>query len=312
MFKNFFNKKKAIVEDKEFTKDFNDALKRYLGVPDGEIEYEFKDNKGNVIPPSYAFEGTYNEWKTIQSVWDKRGVIFSALDEVYFDKNPKHQIIERFVIDRYPHKALSFVQKFATEEDFNNSDFLASLAKCYFFCTDLDKSISLAKKALEIDVNNKKAKIALADSLHLSGSHQEAHEIYDEILKNSKIKDWKSESINIYGIVDFNSDILPSSVYAVALLSDDEVNEETWTKISEEFYHCPYFRSQHAFWLLRNEESMKGMAKLISASQEFPWFKDIVVNAKNGIDQFREQMGKQDLWEEEHHRLSKIMEEEKW
>lgn len=311
MFKKLFGKK-TIVEDKEFTSDFDDAFIRYYGAAGGSVEYEFKDKKGNVIPPSYAFEGAYNQWKTIQSVWDKRSVIFSALDEFYLNRIPKEQIIERFVIDRYAQKALLFHEKYVTDEDYKNANYLASLSKCHFFLCNYDKSIELAKQALEIESDNKKAKIALADSLHLTSKHDEAHEIYHDILKDSKLKDWNKDKINVIEIIDFNNDILNSSVYAVALLSNDETDEATWDKASEEFYHCPYFRSQHAFWLFEKGESLKGIAKILSCSQEFPWYKDAVVNAKSGILQLREQMKSDELMEEELVALTEVIEKNNW
>ena len=311
MFNNLFGKKK-FEEDKAFTADFNDALKRYIGVPQGEIEYTFKDKKGRVIPPSYAFEGAYNEWKTIQSVWDRRSVIFSALDDIYLSKIPKAQIIERFVIDRYPEKALMFNNEFAKDQDLKDPDYLASLAKCHFFLTKLDECIDLANQALAIDKDHKKAQIALADALHLQNKHDEAHKIYEEILKSSKLNTWGKDEINVIEIIDFNNDILNSSVYAAGLLSNEATDETTWDKASEEFYHCPYFRSRHAFWLLDKGESLKGMAKLLTCAQEFPWFKDAVINAKSGILQFREQMGSDDLWENELNYLNEVIKVKEW
>lgn len=311
MFGNLFGRKK-IIEDKEFTSDFNDALERYMGFPGSKIEYEFKDKKGNVIPPSFAFEGTYNEWKTIQSVWDKRSVIFSALDEIYLSKIPKEQIIERFVIDRYPEKALMFSEKYITEDDLKNDEVLASLSKCHFFLSNFDKSIELAQKAINLNNENKKAQIALADSLHMTNQHDKAHEIYEAILKSSTLKDWAKDEINILEIIDYSNDILNSSVYAVGLLSNAETDEATWDKVSEEFYHCAFFRSQHAFWLIENDQNLKAIAKLISAAQEFPWYRDAVVNAKSIILQFREQMGSDNLWEGELKYVSEIIEKNNW
>ncbi|WP_430409409.1 tetratricopeptide repeat protein [Kordia sp.] len=311
MFGNLFGRKK-IIEDKEFTSDFDDALKRYIGVTDGKVDYEFKDKKGNVIPPSFAFEGTYNEWKTIQSVWDRRSVIFSALDEIYLSNIPKEQIIERFVIDRYPEKALMFSEKYISEDDLKNDEILASLSKCHFFLSNYDKSIELAQKAINLNSENKKAQIALADSLHMTNKHDEAHEIYQAILKSSTLKDWNKDEINIIEIIEYSNDILNSSVYAVGLLSNTATDETTWNKAAAEFYHCPFFRSQHAFWLIENDQNLKAIAKLISTTQEFPWYKDAVVNAKSIILQFREQMSSADLWESELEYLSEIIQKNDW
>ena len=311
MFGKLFGRKK-IVEDKNFTLDFEDALKRYIGISKGKVEYEFKDEDGYVMPPSYAFQETYNEWKNIQSIWDRRGVIFSALDTIYLKKLPKEQIIERFVIDRYPEKALLFSEKFLSNEDFENPEILASLSKCHFVLSNFEKSIDIARKALKLDENNKKAQIALADSLHLTGKHDEAHDIYSRILENSKLKDNNKESINIIELVGYNNDILNSSVYAISILSNSEVDENIWNNVAGEFYFCPYFRSQHAFWLIKNNETPKGMAKLISTTQEFPWYKDAVINAKSGILQMREQMNSNNLWENELIYLEHIINKNNW
>ncbi|HRB70526.1 MAG TPA: tetratricopeptide repeat protein [Flavobacterium sp.] len=311
-FKTLFGKSTPLVEDKAFTIDFEDALKRYIGVTDGDVAYEFKDKKGNVIPPSYAFEGAYNQWKEIQSVWDKRGVIFAALDSVYFNRIPKAQVIERFVIDRYPEKALQFAAANLNETDYTDPEVLASLAKCHFILLNFDESIALAQKALEQDGDNKKAKIALADSFHLTGQHEEAHQIYQQLLENSLRNEWKSDEINVLQLVDFKNDIIHSSVYAVALLSVPEADETIWNTVAEEFYYCPYFRSQHAFWSIRSGESLKGVVKLLATAQEFPWYRDAVVNAKSSILQFREQMQSDDLWENELQYLTEIMQKNNW
>jgi len=311
-FKGLFGKSTPIVEDKAFTVDFEDALKRYIGVTGGDLVYEFKDKNGNIIPPSHAFEGAYNQWKGIQSTWDKRGVIFAALDSIYFNRIPKAQVIERFVIDRYPEKALQFAASNLNETDYTDPEVLASLAKCHFILLHFDESIALAQKALALDENNKKAKIALADSLHFTGKHQEAHEIYETLLKNSLLNEWKSDEINVLQLVDFKNDIINSSVYAVALLSVPEADETIWNAVAEEFYYSPYFRSQHAFWYIRSGESLKGVVKLLATAQEFPWYRDAVVNAQNSILQFREQTQSDDLWENELHYLTEIMQKNNW
>ena len=39
MFGRLFGKKNKVVEDKVFTVDFEDALKRYIGLSDGKVKY---------------------------------------------------------------------------------------------------------------------------------------------------------------------------------------------------------------------------------------------------------------------------------
>lgn len=312
MFKGLFGKKKP-VEDKAFTDDFNDALARYMDKPDGGVvEISLKDKQGTVVPPNVIFADAYEEWKGIISVPDRRAVIFKVLDEMMFEKNPIERNVERFVIDRYPREALKYSMENATEEDYRRPEFLTAMARCYFFLSDYEKSIELANQALAIDSENKKAMIALADSLHLSNRHDESHALYDKVLQRSKMKDWEKEEISLFEIVCFRHDILHSSVYAAGLLMAEQVDTDTWDEVANEFYHCPYFRSQHAFLLFKKHEALKGMAKLISLTQEFPYFKEAVLAAKSGILQFREKMKSADLWDDELIYLNGIIKENEW
>ncbi|MFN8284254.1 MAG: hypothetical protein U0U67_13630 [Chitinophagales bacterium] len=314
-FKKLFGgnkEEKIITEDVEFTKDFYDAVKRYQCLIEGEVEIEFKDKQGNIIPPSYAFEGAYNEWKQIQSPWDRRSVIYQALDEFYLKNLDKWKILERFTLDRYPDKTLQFAEKFGKEGDYNDAEFLTSLAKAHCVLSEYDKGIEYAEKALSIDSGLRRAKTVYADLLHLSNQHEKAHELYDDLLKTSKLSERKEQSISVLEIVGFFYDIVNSPVYAVSLLNNEESNEELWNEITAEFYYSPYFRAQHAFWLIKNNESLKGIVKLISLSQEFPSYKEGVVNAKSTILQLREQMKDNTIFEKELKYVSQLMEQNKW
>lgn len=307
--KSFFGGKKEIVDDPAFTADFYASLKRYLCLKkDEHIEFEFKDKRGHIIPTTQAFEDTYLQWKNIHSPWDRQSVIFDAIDKQYFHRLEKWQVIERYVIDRYPNKAIEFAMKHADEQDFDNPDFLTSMAKCFFVLSKYEKGIEYARKAVEIN-DKKEAKIILADLLHLSNNHEEAHRLYDEVLKSFSLKGNSEEKISILQVVGYEYDVLNSSVYAVALLNDDE---DSWNEVAKEFYYCPYFRSQHAFWLLNQGENLKGIAKLVSLSQEFPTYQEGVVNAHSSILQFRKQIGNDDIWEEELAYLIKIMNHNNW
>lgn len=311
-FKSIFGSKKEVADDPLFAADFYAALKRYLCLKkDDSIAFEFKDKKGNIIPCTQAFEDTYIKWKDIISPWDRRSVIFEAIDKLYFHRLEKWQVIERYVIDRYPDKAIAFIKKYADEHDFNNPDFLTSLAKCFFVISKYEKGIEYARKAVEID-DKKEAKVILADLLHLSNNHEEAHKLYKEVLNTSPLKDYNEEKIAILQIVGYENDVLNSSVYAVALLNNDAANQDSWNEVAKEFYYCPYFRCQHAFWLLSKGENLKGIAKLVSLSQEFPAYEEGVVNAHSTILQFRKQTGNENLWEEELAYLTKIMNHNNW
>jgi hypothetical protein len=102
-------------------------------------------------------------------------------------------------------------------------------------------------------------------------------------------------------------------VYAVSLLSSsNEINEGMWNKVASEFYHCPYFRSQHAYWLFEQKENLKGLAELTAITIDFPWYKDAVINTKQAILQFREQANSNDMWEGELLHVNELIETNNW
>lgn len=302
-------------EDKEFTAAFEDALRRYMGAPASKVsklEYSFKDRAGNVIPPSVAFEETYNEWKKISSIWDKRSVIYHALDSVYLNQMPRAQVIERLVIDRYPLKGKNLIENEPAAEDENDAEFLTAAARCYFFLTEYDKSLDYAKKALAINPSSKRAKLVMADVLHVLDKTNEAHNLYDSVMNESNLKDTNMQEISIYDLVSFDNDIINSSVYAIGLLSNVETNKETWDLVAGEFYHCPYFRHEHSVWLFRQDESTEGAVKLLTLVREYPSFKQAVLNAHSVILQFRHQTNTPDLWEEDFKYINSVIDRKGW
>lgn len=312
LFGSLFGGKKQYKEDKEFTLLFNDTMRRYLSSPNAELEFTFNDKKGNPMPPSVAFVGAYRECQKIQSIWDKRSTIFRSLDKKFINNLKKWQIIERFTIDRYPEKALEFIEKYGEEDDLKNADFLTAHAKCLFILTQYEESIKYAKEALSIDPDMKKAKVVLADSLHLSGQHDEAHEIYRDVMNESSFESNDDVEISVTEVVNFQNQILHSSVYAAGLLSNDEVDQRYWDEVAEEFYFCPYFRTRHAFSLVKSGDHLRALAKLVSITQEFPFFKEAIINTQSIILQMREQLQDDTICEDDLQRVNQIILENSW
>jgi hypothetical protein len=309
---SIFGGKKEYVEDKDFTVACQDAFSRYMSIPGAVPEFEFKDKKGNILPLSVAFSDTYEEWKTIRSTWDKRGVIYAAFDKICLDHMHKWQIIERYTIDRYPQKAMKFVRENCSTDDFKNIRFATALSKCLMMASIYDMAKEYAETALGADLENREAKLILADLLHLTNQHEEAHRLYAELLKDGTMDKYKDKTLTIFDIVNFENQIMHSSVYAISLLTGSGADEAMWDKVAEEFYYCPYFRSQHAYYYIGKQENLKGLAKLVSVSQEFPAFQDGVVNAYSVIKQFQKQLNDDTFMLEDEQYLKKIMEAKNW
>ncbi len=306
------HKKSTYTEDKEFTAFFYDAYSRYTYTPKGTVELVFKNKKGIETPPSVAFIGGYRAYKQISSIWDQRSELYKSFDDLFIKRLEPWMLLERFITDRRALLAIKWIGEHATDAHYTDANFLTSVSRAYFFMSTYDTAISFAEKALEIDPNLYRAKIALADAMHLSNEHDFAHDLYLDVLNSSSYKEIEKKNITLMDIVGFENQILPSSVYAVSLLNNDEIIDTTWDEVATEFYHCPYFRCQHAFWLLKNKENLSGLAKLISLTQEFPWYKEGVINAHSSILQFREQMKTEDLWVDEFVYLEKIIQKNNW
>lgn len=93
-----------------------------------------------------------------------------------------------------------------------------------------------------------KAKIILSDAYHLAGKTNEAHDIYNPIL-------------------------------AIRFLKENNLSEEAWKWAEDEFYYSPYFRCQHAYWMLETrKEIVPAFSKLLSLSKEMPLIKEAAIN----------------------------------
>jgi hypothetical protein len=165
------------------------------------------------------------------------------------------------------------------------------------------------KKAIMLDSTNIRTKRILADILHCTNRHHEAHVLYAEILA-AKIPKDKPVKIALQEMLGFHGDIVNSPIYALAWLkSDPMVTEDVWEWATYEFYYSPHFRSQHAYLLIQKGEHIKAFAKLYSLADEMPWYKEAVINSVNMMNQLGlddpEMLAKKQRYE-------KIIRDNKW
>jgi tetratricopeptide (TPR) repeat protein len=296
-------------EIERFQKEFLETVPRYVSTPKASIDLRARHRETNeVIPFAIAFSEQFETWKTVKSLADRRGIIYSILDNSIGNQLKIWQVIERFIDDRYPEKALSIAINNRTEEDLHSADYWASVAKVNFVLTNYSEAETNALKALEIEKIHKRAKIVLADIYHFTNKIKEAHEIYNSILKELLPKD-KEVDLPIVELLGFDGNILNSPIYASSWLkADKNMNEETWNWAGEEFYYSPHFRSQHAYHLIEKKEHLKGFVKLLNLTKEMPWFKESVINSYNLIGQ----LNMEDRMQEEKIRLKSIIDKNNW
>jgi len=270
-----------------FEKEFQSTVPRYLCKPGINVDLKMRNKETNeVMSFAEAFPEQFAEWQTVQSLHDRRGIIYAILDKIMGNDLELWQIIERFVDDRYPEHALKIAQEHVQLSDLSNPDFFAATAKAYVILTNYTQAESQARKALELDGGHIRAKIALADALHETGKFKEAHEIYNEVLKTRMPPTNEAVSMSFAQLVGFNGNILPSAIYALAWLKNHpDTTIDTWNWANDEFYYSPHFRAQFSYYLLKQKETLKGLAKLYNLTKEMPWYKEAALNCWYVINQ---------------------------
>lgn len=292
-----------------FEKEIFEFIPRYVSNAHAEVKIRARHHEtGEEIPFAIGFPEPFEAWKETRSLADRRGIIYSLLDDQFGNQLELWQVMERFNDDRYPQRALEIAMEHQQENDLQNPDYWSALARTNLILENYEEAEQSCLKALELDSTSVRAKRIYADVLHCRGKHTQAHQIYQEILTSKLPKD-QEMSLPIQKLLGFEGDILNSPIYAASWLkADEKMTPETWDWANEEFYYSPHFRSQYAFYLIEQQEYMKGFVKLLVLSQEMPWFKEGVVNAYNLIDQ----LNLNDKMQEEKGRLKAIIEANNW
>lgn len=273
-----------------FKREVYDSLNRYYATPDLNPNLNLTDEKGNTYAEHEAFDNTYNEWKEIRSVWDRRSVLFSLWDSSV-DELRKWQIIERFVKDRYGLKAIDYQEKNITNDDYQDIRLIVALSKLYRVLNSYQYALRHAKGAYELRPDLDIVKVEYANVLHLSSVEEDrklSHELMNSVIE-SKIKQEKNDSVALLNYFVFSKDYIDSSVFAAQYLIIGECDLETWDKLAEEYYWCPNFRYEHSVYLSKKGEGLRAIAKLNSLADEFPWYETGVLATMSAIQQFRDQ-----------------------
>lgn len=292
-----------------FEKEFQATIPRYLSKPGIDVDLKMRHKETNEIMPfAEAFPEQFANWQTIQSLYDRRSFIYSILDNIMGKDLQLWQIIERFTDDRYPQRAVDTAKTHADATDLNSADYWAALAKANFILTHTTEATKNAQQALSLDANHHRAKIVLADIYHATGNTSAAHELYNEVLKD-RLPKTQELSLTFAQLVGFDGNILSSPFYALDWLqAHPDTNIDTWNWANDEFYYSPHFRTQFAYYLLKEKETMKGLVKLFALAQEMPWFKEAVINSWHLINQ----LGMAGNMEKAYAWLQSVMENNQW
>lgn len=282
-----------------FDLEITEAFKRYHSDPGIEVTIQIEDEKGNILPAYQAYGDLFREWTGIQSKWDRMSLFYRFWDQSQFEKLEHWQVIERFVKDRYPKKALSyFEEKMSDKRDFAKEE-LVSLSKLHRVLLDNPAAKEYIETAYRKHPEDHSVKVEYATVLHILGDHSEkelSHRLFHEVL-DKKIQQNDTESV--FGCFRFSEGYTDSSIFAMLYLMNTEADDNAWDYVAEEYYYCPVFRYEHAVHLSQTENPVRALAKLTSLSQEFPWFRTALESTIGNIKSLRKQLNNPDFMEKE-------------
>ena len=269
-----------------FEKAFEAAIPRYLSKPGIDVGLKMRHKETNeVMTFAEAFPEPFANWQTVQSLSDQRGIIYAILDSFMGNDLQLWQIIERFTDDRYPQRAMEIATTHADAKDVNDANYWAAIAKTNLVLTNYTEAAENARRALLLDAANNRTKIMLADIHHAAGKTEEAHQLYNEVLKD-RLPKTNDISLTFVQLVGFEGNLLPSPFYALDWLqSHPDTTIDTWNWANEEFYYSPQFRARFAYYLIKEKETVKGLVTLFTLAKEMPWFKEGVINSWHLINQ---------------------------
>ena len=282
-----------------FDLEMKEAFKRYHSDPGIDVNIPIEDDKGNILTAYQAYGDLFQEWMGIQSKWDRISLFYRFWDQSQFEKLEHWQIIERFVKDRYPKKALShFEQNMSDKRDFTKEE-LISLSKLHRVLLDNPTAKEYIETAYRNHPEDNSVKVEYATVLHIIGNHSEkelSHQLFHEVL-DKKIQ--QNDTGSVFDCFRFSEGYADSSIFAMLYLMNTEADNDAWDYVAEEYYYCPVFRYEHAVQLSQTENPLRALAKLTSLSQEFPWFRIALESTIGNIKSMRKQLNEPDFMEKE-------------
>jgi tetratricopeptide (TPR) repeat protein len=296
-FKNFFGKKEqinvSVSLEQKFDADWQTAQSRFFAVTKLNVSnFNLKHPETHeTMLPHEGLGGTFSDWQQIESEYDKRGVLFNQLYEMLSGAMNDWQTANYHLLDRHADVALMILEDTdeLSVEDADYADYCASKAKAFINSGMYEEALDWAEKAFENAPNDNIIHTLLADTKHINGQCEEAHEIYSTLMKQIPINTTENINEMFHDLFARDTGIVPSPVLAFDMLEKLENSEQTrlfWQLAETEFYDSAYFRMQHAYHLAKIDKTTESFAKLHALVGEMPWLKEASLNLANYFEQF--------------------------
>jgi len=263
---------------------------------------------GDLRPASQRFPELYREWAEIRSPWDRRGVLFNALDELLGDTIAPWQRAERLIEDRRPREALEEIEEIeARAAGDRDAPLCRASARALICLEQFEAALEAAQRGLAIAPQDRSLRILAADAQHFLGRHDAAHAIYETVLSETGAHHASPETV-FQQLFAFETGALRSPIVA---LSAALKMPALWPSIEDEFYWSPHVRAQHAYQMARGNQVMRGFAKLVALLREMPWLADATLNCMQ-IFEALDPGGKNELCAEDRERMVRAIQANGW
>lgn len=254
---------------------------------------------------SDSFPQEFKEWCEIQSSYDKKSVVFKALDTYFWNSLPLWKVLDRLIEDRRIDQALDIVKDYNPPEN-EKDDYYLTVAKLFIIKKEYDKAEHFLKKISKQD--NKKINLMYVDFYYDTNNHKDLHRIGDRLSKSIKYN--PSKDINkIFDELFSKVKGGFRSVYLAVIfgksLTEIKSRKRFWELAEEEFYWSPTFRKEHAYVLIKEGEALKAFAKLLALVKEMPWDKEAALNSMEFMKSLSFE-GEEKIW------LENLIKENNW
>lgn len=282
------------VKKKNFDEEWGKSVERFkIIVGFSSLNLNLKHPKtGRLTKPHDALPEIFEQWLNIHTIWDRRSLMFEILCELIGQHMKPWQIANYFVADRKPFDALDVLQE-SNKVQIDQEDYAshcAALAKTLIALNYYEDALQWARRSVDVEPNNYRFQVTLADAYSLCSYCDEANAIYQERIATIPKTDSDSISQMFYDFFALETGAIPSPIFALRIaeqLSDPAQSAEFWQLAEVEFYDSPHFRMQHSYYLAKSGEVQRSFAKLLALVQEMPWLREASLNLMRFFDYFK-------------------------
>ena len=234
--------------------------------------------------PHKGLQATYTQWLKTRTDYERRRLLFYELSKFLLRTMTLQQSAKFLIAVRRPQEALDLL---TSADEQQKADPATSGAMAWAFLSLMrgKEAVPYAKMAVETDPESVWYQVLLADALHVSNQHAEAHAIYERLIAaatpSGDVAPEQVISEMFATLFARETGAVPSSIYAMAFaksISDPKQSAQFWQLAETEFYDSAYFRADHARYLLEQGDLPKAVAKLAALVQENPGLREPTLN----------------------------------